>query len=123
MTNWIVDSGYLPNFALRYGARQQIRTRLSEINAASFESALQAKLAFLDELRACPIAVETDKANEQHTEIDPTFWKNCLGPRMKYSCSYYESCISTLGDAEVAMLELYVVRADIKDGMNIMDLG
>ncbi|OAQ96307.1 hypothetical protein LLEC1_00157 [Akanthomyces lecanii] len=123
LTDWIVDSGYLPNFLLRYGARRQIQSRLREINAASFESALQAKEAFLDGLRACPMAVETDKANEQHYEIDTIFWKNCLGPRMKYSCSYYESSISTLGDAEVSMLELYIIRAEIKDGMNIMDLG
>lgn len=123
MTEWLIDAGYLPNLVLRHGARREIGNRIAELNNTSFESALESKMTFVDELKARPIAIETDKANGQHYGIDSAFWQNCLGPRMKYSCSYYESATATLADAEVAMLELYIIRADIEDGMKILDLG
>ncbi|KAJ6784857.1 hypothetical protein PWT90_00877 [Aphanocladium album] len=123
MTEWLVDAGYLPNLALRYGARREIGNRLEEISSTSFESAMEKKMLFVDELKRCLIAIETDKANDQHYEIDSNFWQNCLGPRLKYSCSYYYNHSSTLEDAEVSMLELYIVRGGIKDGMKILDLG
>lgn len=46
-----------------------------------------------------------------------------LGPNMKYSSCLYEKGNETLEQAEIAMLELYVERAELKDGMNILDLG
>lgn len=49
--------------------------------------------------------------------------KGMLGPRMKYSACLYEKGNETLGEAEVAMLELYVQRAELKDGMRILDMG
>ena len=40
-----------------------------------------------------------------------------------YSCGYFEHKSSTLADAENAMLELYCKRAEIKDGLTILDVG
>ena len=42
---------------------------------------------------------------------------------MKYSCALYPTGKETLGQAEVEMLDLYMERADLKDGMRILDLG
>src|ERR1044072_1857251 len=46
-----------------------------------------------------------------------------LGPRMKYSSCLYETGKETLAEAEVAMLRTYVEKAELKDGMSILDLG
>lgn len=46
-----------------------------------------------------------------------------LGPRMKYSSCLYPKGTETLAQAEVAMLKSYVQKADLKDGMRILDLG
>lgn len=70
-----------------------------------------------------PIAIETKKANEQHYEVGTGVLKGMLGPNMKYSSCLYEKGNETLEQAEIAMLELYVERAELKDGMNILDLG
>lgn len=41
----------------------------------------------------------------------------------RYSCCLYPKGTETLAQAERAMLELYVERAQLKDGMKIFDLG
>ena len=46
----------------------------------------------------------------------------CLGERMKYSCCLYAPNDS-LNDAEVRMLESYLEKAKVEDGMSILDLG
>lgn len=42
---------------------------------------------------------------------------------MKYSCCLYPKGTETLAEAEVAMLNSYVEKAELKDGMSILDLG
>lgn len=86
-------------------------------------SALETKMAYVDLLRQRPIAVNTADANEQHYEVGTGVLSACLGPRMKYSCCLYPKGGETLAQAERAMLELYVERAELRDGMRIFDLG
>jgi cyclopropane-fatty-acyl-phospholipid synthase len=69
------------------------------------------------------IAVATDKANEQHYELPPDFFQLMLGPRLKYSSCHWSSVDQGLGEAEEEMLRLTSERADIRDGMTILDLG
>lgn len=80
-------------------------------------------MAFVAALRARPMAIETEAANAQHYEVGTGVLAACLGPRMKYSCCLYRSGRETLAQAEVAMLEEYVARAGLRDGMDVLDLG
>jgi cyclopropane fatty-acyl-phospholipid synthase-like methyltransferase len=67
--------------------------------------------------------IATDKANEQHYEVASSFFTRCLGPRLKYSCCLYPTGNETLEQAEIAMLESYVEKAGLVDGMDLLDLG
>ncbi|KAG8809376.1 hypothetical protein FRC17_003474 [Serendipita sp. 399] len=69
------------------------------------------------------IADATEKANEQHYEVPTEFILSCLGPRAKYSSALYPTGTETLGEAEVCMLESYCVKAQLADGMEILDCG
>lgn len=80
-------------------------------------------MQYVELLRQRPIAIETAAANEQHYEVGTGVLKACLGPRMKYSACLYPTGKETLAQAEVAMLETYVEKAGLKDGMSILDLG
>ena len=80
-------------------------------------------MAYVDLLRQRPIAINTSDANEQHYEVGTGVLSESLGPRMKYSCCLYPKGGETLAQAEIAMLEMYVQRAGLKDGMKIFDLG
>jgi cyclopropane-fatty-acyl-phospholipid synthase len=46
-----------------------------------------------------------------------------LGPRRKYSSALWEPGTTSLGEAEEAMLDLTCRRAQVDDGMCILDLG
>jgi hypothetical protein len=119
----VVDGGYLPTFLLRRGIRAQLQDRINTISTTSMSSALETKMAYVDLLRQRPIAINTSDANEQHYEVGTGVLSESLGPRMKYSCCLYPKGGETLAQAEIAMLEMYVERAGLKDGMKIFDLG
>ena len=70
-----------------------------------------------------PIAEVPEKANEQHYELPAAFLELILGPRMKYSGCLWTDGVSDLAEAEQAMLALTCDRAQIRDGMRILDLG
>lgn len=118
-----MDSGYLPEFVLRRGIRQQLQTRINMISSTSLADSYETKMKYVDLLRTRPIAIETASANEQHYEVGTGVLTTMLGPRMKYSSCLYPKGTETLAQAEIAMLESYVEKAQLKDGMRIFDLG
>lgn len=60
-----------------------------------------------------------DAANEQHYEVSAEFYRIVLGPRLKYSSGLWHRSNSTFEESEVAMLELYCVRAQLQDGLKV----
>lgn len=123
IADWILDGGYLPHAVIRLGIRQQLRDRIASIQKESLSEGLSAKMAYIERLRTRPMAIETDTANKQHYEVGTGVLAACLGPRMKYSCCLYPKGGETLAQAEMAMLRSYLDKADLKDGMSILDLG
>src|SRR5690606_3213985 len=77
---------------------------------------------FLLELKTTAMAIETDKANEQHYEVDAEFYQWVLGDYAKYSSAYYQPG-DDLSTAERRMLDLYIERAQLKDDQQILELG
>jgi cation-transporting ATPase 13A2 len=100
-----------------------LRDRIEIIKSTSLEEAYKRKMNYVGLLRSRPIAIETATANEQHYEVGTGVLEACLGPRMKYSSCLYPKGGETLAQAEIAMLETYVEKAQLKDGMSILDLG
>ncbi|KAI9797528.1 MAG: hypothetical protein M1833_005439 [Piccolia ochrophora] len=121
--DWILDGGYLPHAVIRLGIRRQLRDRLDAIKSVSREEACRRKMDYVRTLRARSIAVETDTANKQHYEVGTGVLAACLGPRMKYSACLYSKGSETLAQAEMAMLQSYVQKAELADGQRILDLG
>jgi cyclopropane-fatty-acyl-phospholipid synthase len=74
-------------------------------------------------MRESPIAVRTEKPKEQHYELPPQFFRKVLGKRLKYSGCYWPSGVTALDEAEEAMLALTCHRAQLEDGMEILELG
>ncbi|WP_415914188.1 SAM-dependent methyltransferase [Paraburkholderia sp. J12] len=117
------ERGWLPDWLIRMGMRQLMRRRLADEHAHDGTRRAEALETLIAELRASPIAIETQAANAQHYEIPGAFFAAHLGPRLKYSCGYYPNGDETLAQAEEAMLALYARRAEIVDGQRILDLG
>ncbi|KAL9031899.1 MAG: hypothetical protein Q9196_000095 [Gyalolechia fulgens] len=121
--NWLLDGGYLPRAVIRYGIRTQLADRIKSIESTCLEDAYKKKMEYVQALRTRPMAIETAAANAQHYEVGTGVLQACLGPRMKYSCCLYPTGGETLGQAEIEMLDTYVEKANVVDGMSILDLG
>ncbi|KAF6840803.1 cyclopropane-fatty-acyl-phospholipid synthase [Colletotrichum musicola] len=121
--DWVLDSGYLPHAVIRMGIRRQLQERINSISSTSLSFDYERKMNFIDKLHTQPIAIETATANKQHYEVGTGVLAACLGPRMKYSCCLYPKGGETLAQAEIAMLQTYVEKAELRDGMSILDLG
>lgn len=77
----------------------------------------------LAELATAPTVVHADEANQQHYELPPQFFELVLGRWLKYSSGYWELGTTELSDAEAAMLRLTCDRAELEDGMTVLDFG
>jgi cation-transporting ATPase 13A2 len=107
---------------IRIGIRRQLLNRINIIKSTFLEESYKSKMKYVSLLRSRPIAIETAAANEQHYEVGTGVLASRLGPRMKYSCCLYPKGGETLAQAEIAMLGSYVVKAQLRDGMRILDL-
>lgn len=119
LIDWM-ERGWLPDTLVRVGIRKLLRRRLNEAKQTARDGTEQQFIASLSEQ---PIACETDKANEQHYEVPSAFYEAVLGPRLKYSSCLWPDQVTTLPEAEDEMLRLTCERAEIQDGMNVLELG
>jgi len=116
----LMERGLLPDGLVRAGIRRLLDQRLAEVSAAG---ATLRENSFLKTLRESPVAILTDKANEQHYEVPAEFFLAVLGPRLKYSACFWPEDVHALGEAEERMLALTCERAGIRNGMDILELG
>ncbi len=119
----MAEAGVVPDLILRSGTRHLLRRRLREIVSGPFEVRTREQSALMDRLSAGSIAIDVAAANAQHYEVPAPFFELALGPRLKYSCCYWDERTRDLAAAEEAMLELTARRAKLQDGMRVLDLG
>ena len=114
-----LEEGVVPERMLRLAIRANLRRRLR----TERRKGAKAQDAFIEELRGSPIALRPAAPNAQHYEEPPEFFELVLGPRLKYSACFWGESVETLAEAEDAMLALTCERAQLEDGMRILDLG
>jgi len=119
----LVESGYVPRPLVRFGIRRLLRRRLREQEHRFARDPDAAMDAWLERMRRGPVAPVPEKANEQHYELPPEFFRAVLGRRLKYSSAYFPPGVDSLDEAEEAMLELTCRRAGLGDGQRILELG
>ena len=119
----LAERRWLPDALVRAGMRRLMAKRLAVETRGGADAVAARQRAFVDELAASPIAVETQAANRQHYEVPAEFFKLHLGPCLKYSSCLYPAGRETLAAAEQEMLDAYAERAGLADGQRILDLG
>ncbi|KAG2428146.1 hypothetical protein HXX76_011826 [Chlamydomonas incerta] len=117
-----VENGYVPDFILRTGIRFLLSNRVAEV-PKDLNGRLQTTVAFVNDLKTMPIAVNTSEANEQHYEVPTPYYQLVLGSHLKYSSCLYRSPKESLEQAEYNMLDLYCERAQLKPGQRVLELG
>jgi cyclopropane-fatty-acyl-phospholipid synthase len=118
-----LERDLIPDAVLRAGSWAGAHLRERGELAGGVSEQEQRLQALLSDMRQGPIAHATAEANDQHYELPPAFFGLLLGPRYKYSGSLWEPGTEDLAAAEEAMLALTCERAQVADGMRILDLG
>ncbi|WOE32430.1 MULTISPECIES: cyclopropane-fatty-acyl-phospholipid synthase family protein [unclassified Acinetobacter] len=119
----LIESGKIPDIAIRAGIRTLSKKRLTEEGRFDPQRAAQRYMEVLNLLQNSAIAIETDKANQQHYELPTAFFQAVLGKRLKYSASFFQHADTTLDQAEEATLAAYCQRAQLQDGQDILEIG
>jgi cyclopropane-fatty-acyl-phospholipid synthase len=120
--NW-VEQGLVPDKVIRLGIGRLLKERLVEIHSGDPDAAADLHAAFIDEMRAAPMAPLPEKANEQHYEVPAAFFAEVLGPHRKYSSCFWGPETITLEQAEAAALEITCARAGLVNGQDVLELG
>jgi len=124
MAEKLAEGGWVPDYVLRRAIRYRCGQVLAEFQGQGASKQQEMKMAYIQSLRETPVlALHTDDANQQHYEVPTEFFKLIMGRYLKYSCCLFEDQTKTLDEAEENMLSLYCERAQLKDGMDVMDLG
>ncbi len=121
--NRLIDSNLVPDFALRFGIRQIVAMRLREQQRGGPDAHTRRMNDVIAKLGRGSIAEQTDAANSQHYQVPAEFFELVLGEQLKYSGCYWPSDDIGLDAAERASLEQVCSRAELEDGINILELG
>jgi len=118
-----VERGRVPDRLVRWGIRRLCEQGLRDRRREFGEPSTEATKRFIRECQTRPIAPDSDRANDQHYEVPAEFFALALGPHRKYSCCYWGEGIDSLDAAEAAALAITCERAELADGMRILELG
>lgn len=119
----LCEHGLVPDWLMRAGMRRLMDERLRKESAGGGLARRQRFEAMIRELEASPIALHTESANDQHYELPAAFFMHILGKRFKYSACFWPTASTSLDEAEEEMLALTCQRAELADGMSILELG
>jgi cyclopropane-fatty-acyl-phospholipid synthase len=119
----LAERGLLPDSIIRHGIRRLLAIRLRHETQLGCEGLSDLERQFVAQLRRSPIALHPSSANEQHYEVPAAYFELVLGPHRKYSSCLWPAGVTDLGHAEEKMLQLTCQRAQITDGMQILELG
>lgn len=109
---------------LRNGVRANMEAWLQKLECGGdLEKQAFFKKKFITRLRDSPVAIETEKANEQHYEVPTELFLTILGKRLKYSGCQWPEGVDSLEQAEDLSLQSYCDKAGLEDGHSVLDLG
>ena len=126
LTHFLIDlseRGLVPDFLIRAGIRSLCRKRLQQCKHDDCEANAELAEKYIIESDASPMAVLTEKANQQHYEVPAEFYRHALGKNLKYSSCYYDSNTKSLDDAEDRALALTCEHAKLENELDILELG
>ena len=119
----LTESGYVPDIILRRGIRLLLKQRLKEISADNNELGSVLHHDFVEHMKLSAVALLPEKANEQHYEVPAEFYDLVLGSYKKYSSCYWDESTNNLSDAEKLALEKTCEHADLRNDIDILELG
>jgi len=119
----LAERGRLPDMMVRQGIRKLLVKRLAQQDKGSSKENRQALEQFAVTLRESPLCLEAGESARQHYGLPPAFFREILGPRMKFSCCLFSPDGPGLEQAEDVMLAETCDKAGMQDDLDVLDLG
>ena len=119
----LAETGLVPDAIIRVGIRALLDKTLAREEALAAEVAAGKRPPLARVLAEGPVAVHTDRANEQHYELPAAFFEAVLGPRLKYSSGLWPTTTTSFEQSEEAALAETCQHARLTDGLDILELG
>lgn len=126
MLRWglqLAETGKLSDSLIRLGIRRIVAARSKELIKMGCEKMQEQHQQFVEECKRSPLALAPKESNQQHYEVPTEFFQLVLGRNLKYSSCYWKDSTVSLDEAEDLALRVYCQRAELKDGMKILELG
>ena len=117
------ENNLIPDYLIRFGIRHLLKKRLASLVDLAENTNRKNKINFINMMDQAKIAEVPELANQQHYEITSDFYSLCLGSNKKYSSCFWDKNTINLDQAEKNALEITCSRADIHDGLSILELG
>ncbi len=117
------EGGYVPDVVVRAAIRRLLKSRLRAVSAGGVEEQQERLQQLMDQAACGPVALVPDLANTQHYEVPADFFRQSLGPRLKYSCCYWPGGVTSLAAAEEAALLQTAEHAELSPGQEVLELG
>ena len=119
----LIDKKIIPDALVRMKIRSLLKQRIHDESIEDKENQHGKLMDLVNELKSSAIAINTQDANAQHYELPTEFFKIVLGTHLKYSSGYWNKGVTEIDHSELDMLNLTCERAEIQNGMSILELG
>ncbi len=89
----LIENGKVPDPVIRAGIKILSKKRLAQEGRFNPPLAAQRYMDVLTMLKSSEIAIETDKANEQHYELPTAFFQEVLNEEPIYALSHVQNLL------------------------------
>src|SRR4051794_4533539 len=110
----LLEQNKVPDSLIRIGIRKLLKQRLQDENKGNTEAQQAHLMQVIEELKASPIANNTQEANDQHYEVPTQLYQYCVGKHLKYSSGYWTKGVTDIDTSEKGMLQIACHRAELK---------
>ncbi|VBB18201.1 class I SAM-dependent methyltransferase [Yasminevirus sp. GU-2018] len=116
---------YIPDSLVRMFIRHSLKGRVVDLQKIyAGLSADQINATYIAKIDKQKIAIETEKANEQHYMVPTSFFKLVMGDCMKYSAGEWTQMTNTLTESETYTLDKYCDMLGLNNGtLRVLDIG
>jgi len=118
-----LERGLVPRAVVRAEFKRRLARRLEELGRWDIQVAHERKVEFIASSKSEPLTQSRRDVPASVQELPVSFYELVLGPRLKYSPGYFATGLESLADAEEAMLEMMIERAQLADGQRLLELG
>lgn len=113
---------FIPDALLRISIRNSIQSRLASMCQGTLSENKSEKMNFIH-YHTNTSTKSSEEKKEAEFVFPLKFFQYCFEDNLMYTCGYFENGAKTLREAGVRMMDLCIERAQIVNGMRIIDYG